>query len=354
MYHMTWLYLAQVGDDWLSEFQRTVAQPIEIEGNDIPEELRDYEDVRVWGTTDGKRKRTQFNQMEIGDLVFFHKDGIFFASARVGQRFISSEVGDWVWDSPKSQLVYTVSEYSEMNLPREELWKVLGYKPTNRLQRSLVRISANARSSLLEKYNSVEEAYQDFSTKEPIEHREKPKELNEQDDATEAREHTEVQWYLIQLGLMHDHDVYVARNDRNTKYDGERLGEDCVEELSITGFSKAAIDIIKYVDVIWMNGDYIVKMFEVESTTSIFSGILRMTDFIVQVPNLGVEMFIVAPDSDENQVRKQMNRPTFRRIIEPAQYCSLNYISFENVRDRYDLVQKAGPLKTVFGSADIN
>ena len=265
--------------------------------------------------------------MEIGDLVFFHRNGVFFASGRVGQRFISSDVGDWVWDSPESQLVYTVSEYTEMDLPREELWKVLGYKPANRLQRSLVRISDKARSSLLQKYSSIEEAYQDFNVREAEERQEEPEEVDEQNDTDEIREHTEIQWYLIQLGLMHDHDVYVARNDRNAKYNGERLGKDCVEELSITGFSEAAIDIIKYVDVIWMNGDYIVKMFEVESTTSIFSGILRMTDFIVQVPNLGVEMFIIAPDSDENQVRKQMNRPTFRRIIEPAQYCSLNYVS---------------------------
>lgn len=291
--------------------------------------------------------------MEIGDLVFFHRNGVFFASGRVSQRFISSDVGDWVWDSPESQLVYTVSEYTEMDLPREELWKVLGYKPANRLQRSLVRISDKARSSLLQKYSSIEEAYQDFNVREAEERQEEPEEVDEQNDTDEIREHTEIQWYLIQLGLMHDHDVYVARNDRNAKYNGERLGKDCVEELSITGFSEAAIDIIKYVDVIWMNGDYIVKMFEVESTTSIFSGILRMTDFIVQVPNLGVEMFIIAPDSDENQVRKQMNRPTFRRIIEPAQYCSLNYVSFENVRERYNLVQRAGPLKTVFGSADI-
>lgn len=44
---MTWLYLAQVSDDWLSEFQRTVAQPIEIEGSSIPQQLRDYESIRI-------------------------------------------------------------------------------------------------------------------------------------------------------------------------------------------------------------------------------------------------------------------------------------------------------------------
>jgi hypothetical protein len=36
--------------------------------------------------------------------------------------------------------------------------------------------------------------------------------------------------------------------------------------------------IIRHVDVIWLEGDAIVAMFEVESTMSIYSGILRMTD----------------------------------------------------------------------------
>ena len=346
---MTWLYLAQVGDDWFPEFQRTAARSIEIEGKNVPRQLRDYENVRIWGTTDSERKRTHFDQMETGDLVFFHRNGVFFASARVGQRFVSSEVGEWVWDNPGSRLVYIISEYSEMDLSKQELWDVLGYKPTHRLQKSLVRISDNARSELLRRYSSIEGAYQELDSSESVMVEEDPEETGEQDDkAVETREHTEIQWSLIQLGIMHDYDVYVARNDRNAEYKGNRLGEGCIEELSIVGFSEAAIDIIRYIDVIWMDGDYIVKMFEVESTTSIFSGILRMTDFVVRVPNLGVEMFIAAPDDDESQVRKQMNRPTFRHIIEPAQHCSLNYVSFEDIREQYDLVQRAGPLQTIF------
>jgi hypothetical protein len=106
--------------------------------------------------------------------------------------------------------------------------------------------------------------------------------------------------------------------------------------------------LIEYVDVIWLNGDYIEKMFEVESTTSIFSGILRMTDFVVKVPNLAVEMHIVAPDADEEQVRRQIDRPTFQHVMGSAQHCSLQYLSFSDVREKRDVVDRAGPLQRVF------
>lgn len=321
-------------------------EPLETRGENVPDELQGRERFRVWGATDGEKKRTSFDRMESGDLVFFHRDGNFFAAARADKKFTGSHIGDWIWNNPESRLVYTLSDYTEIDVPKEELWDILGYKSGNRLQSSLVRISDEARSNLLQKYSSIENAYSDLKGEGTDEEGDYI-EIDENNE-TEVREHVKIQWYLIQLGLLHNHDVYVAINDQNTEYQGEKLGKNCIEQLSIAGFSQAALDVIKYVDVIWLNGDYIVQMFEVESTTSIYSGILRMTDFVVQVPNLGVDMNIVAPGGDENLVRKQMNRPTFRRIVEPSRHCSLRYISFEEVRERYDLVQRAGPLQTVF------
>lgn len=89
-------------------------------------------------------------------------------------------------------------------------------------------------------------------------------------------------------------------------------------------------------------------MFEVESTTSIYSGILRMTDFMVKVPNIAVDMHIVAPEDDEDKVREEINRPTFQHVLGPAEHCSLRYLSFEEVRETHETVQRAGPLQQVF------
>lgn len=203
-------------------------------------------------------------------------------------------------------------------------------------------MSQDVVSSLLREYNSIEEAFQDFHNSGKID----PPATGGDDD--DPREHTEIQWLLIQLGLRHGYDVYVATNDKNRTYNGNRLGDDCVENLNLPGFSAAATRIIKYVDVIWLQDDFIVKMFEVESTTSIYSGILRMTDFMVKVPNIAVDMHIVAPDDDEDKVREEINRPTFQHVLQPADHCTLRYLSFDDIRNTHDTVEQAGPLQDVF------
>jgi hypothetical protein len=349
---MTELFLVPVGDDWIDRFKETIESPLS-NPKDAPAGLSDESSVRIWGTTVGEdsKKRTTFEAMEQDDLVLFLHSGEFIGSGRVGETFEDDDLGGWIWDSPESRFIYTVTDYQEMFIPRSEVWDVLGYSPNYPLY-GFSRVSDDAINTLLQTYNSVEEAFQDFRTDDPEDEETTPTATtnDEEEDPEDenTRKHTEIQWYLIQLGLDHGYDVYVATNDQNLTYEGNRLGEDCVDSLSLTGFSDAAMRLIEYVDVVWLNDDYIEKMFEVESTTSIYSGILRMTDFVVKVPNLAVDMHIVAPAEDEEQVRRQITRPTFQHVMDRAEHCSLQYISFDEVRDRRKLVEQAGPLQTVF------
>ncbi|WP_132060272.1 hypothetical protein [Halorussus amylolyticus] len=352
---MSRLYLVPVGEEWTQEFDRTVDSPHDLSGDHPIDELSNLDEARIWGTTSGERKRTFFEGMETGDPLLFYNQGEFFATGRVGHSFESPEAGKWLWNNSDSRFIYTVEDFHRISIPRIELNMILGYSEDYSPQ-GFQQISEKAMSRLLQQYTSIEDAFQDFRTRSPDVEREseghtkqEPElELEEEADETNVREHTEIQWYLIQLGLKHNYDVYVATNDQNQEYENERLGEGCIENLNLTGFSEAAMRIIEYVDVIWLNGDYIVKMFEVESTTSIYSGILRMTDFVVKVPNLSVDMYIVAPSDDEDKVRREMDRPTFQRVLEPAEHCSLQYVSFEDVRDTHETVERAGPLQNVF------
>ena len=45
-----------------------------------------------------------------------------------------------------------------------------------------------------------------------------------------------------------------------------------------------------------IEGNSIVAAFEVESTTSVYSGLLRMSDLLALQPNLSIDLFLVAPD----------------------------------------------------------
>jgi hypothetical protein len=337
---MTQLYVVPVGKDWIDRFNETVISSIPVpEG--APEDLLREDEIRMWGAPEGPQNRRFFEQMESGDPILFYNQGEFFAAGRMGTAFESPQVGEDVWGNRDSRFIYTVDDIQDISVPLEKIADLLGYDD-DWIPRRFVRASENALSSLLQQYNSVEEAFQDFQDGDEIDG------LEEGGDDDDPREHTEIQWLLIQLGISHGYDVYVATNDKNRTYRGNRLGADCIENLNLPGFSPAATRIIKYVDVIWLEDDFIVKMFEVESTTSVYSGILRMTDFMVKVPNIAVEMHIVAPVKDEDKVREEIDRPTFKRVVGQAEHCSLQYLSFDRVRDTYETVQEAGALQEVF------
>jgi len=212
------------------------------------------------------------------------------------------------------------------------------------------RPAESAISNLLQSFNSIEEAFQELQSETlgedtGIKSEKSPPKTERVED---IRTHTEIQALIIELGHQHGYDVYVAKNDQSLTYQGRELGEECVDTLNLTGFSDSVLDIIEYVDVIWLENDYIVQMFEVESTIKIYSGILRMTDFVVKVPNLAVKMNIVASEGDEQKVRREMNRPTFKQIMKKSAHISLNYISFKEVREKKAAVDDAGPLQTIF------
>ena len=54
--------------------------------------------------------------------------------------------------------------------------------------------------------------------------------------------------------------------------------------------------------------------FEVEHTTSIYSGLLRMSDLVALAPNINFPLYIVTPDVRLNQVRRELSRPTFQTL----------------------------------------
>lgn len=61
--------------------------------------------------------------------------------------------------------------------------------------------------------------------------------------------------------------------------------------------------------------------FEVEHTTSIYSGLLRMSDLVTLSPNINFPLYIVTPNFRLEQVRRELARPTFQ-VLELHKRCS--------------------------------
>ena len=98
--------------------------------------------------------------------------------------------------------------------------------------------------------------------------------------------HAEVQSLLAELGLKLGCKVWIAANDHSKQWKGQKLKSLSMPVLPNSGMGEDAQKIINLIDVIWLKGGkQVVAAFEVESTTSIYSGLLRMADLITTCPN---------------------------------------------------------------------
>jgi hypothetical protein len=72
---------------------------------------------------------------------------------------------------------------------------------------------------------------------------------------------------------------------------------------------------------------------EVEHTTSIYSGLLRMADLLALQPNMDIRLHIVAPDERRDKVFAELRRPVFSLLKRGPLSESCTFISYESVRE---------------------
>lgn len=149
-----------------------------------------------------------------------------------------------------------------------------------------------------------------------------------QDDAAETGAHARMQAHLLRIGRALGMDTWVARNDRNVASPfGGSLGACCVPSLPLPDLPGETLSTIELIDVLWISEGRIVGAFEVEKSTSIYSGILRLQDLSLSLPGDDPDLFLVAPDNREGEVRAQLARPTFAGLA--ARPCLITFTDLE-------------------------
>jgi type II restriction enzyme len=130
-----------------------------------------------------------------------------------------------------------------------------------------------------------------------------------------AVDHTHVQWLLAKVGRQLGCQVWIAANDQRRQWGGEQLGSLSVPALPRLGLSPDSQRLVSMIDVVWLTGvNQVAAAFEVEHTTSVYSGLLRMADLAALSPNLTFPLYVVAPASRLPRVRRELVRPTFRAL----------------------------------------
>lgn len=134
------------------------------------------------------------------------------------------------------------------------------------------------------------------------------------DEKQEDELHTEVQYQLLKIGHALGYGVIVASNDRSKTYKGNKFSFFCLSEFPELDVPSEVFKTICLIDVVWFEKgtNKIVCAFEVEKSTSIYSGILRLTDLSVSLPSHNSKLYIVIPDDREKEIKIQLGRPSIK------------------------------------------
>lgn len=101
---------------------------------------------------------------------------------------------------------------------------------------------------------------------------------------------------------------------------------------------------ITLIDVVWFEKGtkMITCALEVEKSTSIYSGILRLRDLQYSFPDNPPLLFLIIPDHREKEVVLQLTRPSMQ-----SSDGQIHYILFSDLRSNCDAICKFGERKEI-------
>lgn len=164
------------------------------------------------------------------------------------------------------------------------------------------------------------------------------------EDKEQENLHTEMQYHLLKIGRSLGFDVITARNDKSKNHCGNNFSFLCLNQFPDLNTEVETATTIKLIDVLWFrkNTNNTVGAFEVEKSTSIYSGILRLTDLFFSIADGDEVFYIIIPDSREKDIILQLSRPSIRNSK-----INIKYIVFSELRSHCDAICKFGTDMTV-------
>ncbi len=290
----------------------------------------------VWGAVPGTGNSRTWDSMEPGDYVLIYKSGSIIFAAEVALKTRNPRMAEYLWSKDSNgqtwEYMYFLVNTEKVNVGMAKLNPLLGYSE-NFFPRGFSAIDQNKVDDLLNKYGdtlSVLKKIEQGRELEKIDEHKKVEEIVLDEKVERApTEHDEMQWRLIRLGKKSHVDVWVPQNDQGKVYDNHVFRNEVLEDFQTT------LDVptyIKNIDVVWKYGFSIKSAFEIEHSTSVYSGILRLSDLRALTPNSIYPMFIVADRDRKNKVFSELQRPTFDNPYLNLKEV-ISFLSYDKVRE---------------------
>lgn len=156
--------------------------------------------------------------------------------------------------------------------------------------------------------------------------------------------HTEMQHHILTIGSSIGYDVIAAANDRSRCHNGNSLSFISINKFPELDLDKDTYKTITLIDAVWFDKDTnnITCAFEVEKSTSIYSGILRLNDLYYSLPNNPPSLYLIIPDKREKEVILQLQRPSIKNSD-----IEIHYILFSDLKNDCGAICKFGEDKEI-------
>jgi len=141
--------------------------------------------------------------------------------------------------------------------------------------------------------------------------------------------HSQVQGMLVELGNLLGYDTYSA--NQNPAYRDTTIGELATLDSPPEFTSKRILSTVRQIDVIWLEDDFPVCCFEVEHSTDVTKGLLRMH----QLSRFQAQFFIVGPERLRRKFETETSKSPFYQHRE-----RYFFRSYEEVEALYKLTKR--------------
>jgi len=153
----------------------------------------------------------------------------------------------------------------------------------------------------------------------------------------QLRESMQIQALLARIGAMMGFYIWLPKADRARVRQAWTPGPGQLLDALPLGYDALTTKTIEQIDVLWLRRRSIARAFEVEHTTSVYSGLLRMADLIALQPDINVKLHIVASSQREEKVLAEISRPVFA-MLEPKPLSDMcSFITYESIREIAEL-----------------
>lgn len=151
-------------------------------------------------------------------------------------------------------------------------------------------------------------------------------------DKIDLRESMQMQALLAKIGTSMGFTIWLPKSDRGRVLKAWKPEKkELLDDLPLS-YDATTLKTIEQIDVLWLKKRTIVRAFEVEHTTSVYSGLLRMADLVALQPNININLHIVAPASKRDKVFQEIQRPVFSLLEGRALAEMCTFLSYDSIK----------------------